>query len=769
MRFPSAVASAVLVAAVIVRLGAQSAPASCDLVGYRAQSGLTAERSAGGVLVSWNGDGGSMVRARLAIESQQPVVKELAIKADGASAFTPVLVNARPEFTVVSGLRRMTNQQLDPLAGLGVPITKEILEKKNGKRFGTRRCVPGRSRRINTTPPQNGVLDQPGLPRALSEVNRSSVRYRLTGCTVKTDGARVEVTFPGATLGVFSGRLQYTFYKGTNLIRQELIATTTSPAVAYKYDAGIGGLQGTDNVNLSWTGVDHKPQAQRLGIAPSATPVIVRSSDRIVVAALGGGSIAALPPPHNFFWARETSYNLGYNWYRQDANGAMAIGVRQAETEDPPEVENRGTEDRAQNFALKSARPGTWQRMPVYLYVSAGGADMAHRGAAAFTRSDRFKALPGYQVMAAHFHMSVVARAAGGLDAKVPDLEVLKAAGINIAAPIDGGGGFVASLAKGGDPAMNGDDPKWLKWSRGLGAVMDDPARGGLAPAGTRAPARASSPADMFRTQRDYYETARLQSSSTFVLMPNAELIRGDVTRELGGHTDLMMSRPVYWHQGRAAGQPFTENDPTYGTVYHVETAADLLEMARRENLAFFMPHPRTKASTGYPDAIKDTAPFLDANYRGVGFRWGMGLDGSETRLCEYRCFAVFDDMNNWVADKNTPPKFMQAISEFYQQADGDDIYANNPVNYIKIPSLPAPGDWSPIVNAFKSGDFFVTSGEVLITNYAVRGTGAQRTIVADLEWTFPPDFVEVVWGDGVKTGRQISDHRDGAVRFASL
>ena len=61
MRFPSAVASAVLVAAVIVRLGAQSAPASCDLVGYRAQPGLTAERSAGGVIVSWSGDAGSTV------------------------------------------------------------------------------------------------------------------------------------------------------------------------------------------------------------------------------------------------------------------------------------------------------------------------------------------------------------------------------------------------------------------------------------------------------------------------------------------------------------------------------------------------------------------------------------------------------------------------------------------------------------------------------------------------------------------------------------
>jgi hypothetical protein len=130
--------------------------------------------------------------------------------------------------------------------------------------------------------------------------------------------------------------------------------------------------------------------------------------------------------------------------------------------------------------------------------------------------------------------------------------------------------------------------------------------------------------------------------------------------------------------------------------VYHVETAADLLEMARRENLAFFMPHPRTKASTGYPMRSRTRRRFLDANYRGVGFRWGMGLDGSETRLCEYRCFAVFDDMNNWVADKNTPPKFMQAISEFYQQADGDDIYANNPVNYIKMPALPAPGDCRP-------------------------------------------------------------------------
>jgi hypothetical protein len=32
----------------------------------------------------------------------------------------------------------------------------------------------------------------------------------------------------------------------------------------------------------------------------------------------------------------------------------------------------------------------------------------------------------------------------------------------------------------------------------------------------------------------------------------------------------------------------------------------------------------------------------------------------------------------------------------------------------------------------------------------------ASRSVAAEVEWTFPLDFVEVVWGDGVKTDRQI-------------
>ena len=55
-----------------------------------------------------------------------------------------------------------------------------------------------------------------------------------------------------------------------------------------------------------------------------------------------------------------------------------------------------------------------------------------------------------------------------------------------------------------------------------------------------------------------------------------------------------------------------------------------------------------------------------------------------------------------------------------------------------------------------RAGDFFVTSGEVLFRSFDLEGSGGQRTIVAELEWTFPLEFAEVVWGDGQKTNRQI-------------
>src|SRR5439155_22914525 len=103
-------------------------------------------------------------------------------------------------------------------------------------------------------------------------------------------------------------------------------------------------------------------------------------------------------------------------------------------------------------------------------------------------------------------------------------------------------------------------------------------------------------------------------------------------------------------------------------------------------------------------------------------------------RLCEYRCLGLFDEMLNWYVDRPMPLKHMQAISEARSDIGErgrppyDALYANGPVNYVKLDRLPTVDDTSPIINAMKRGDYFVTSGEVLISSYAVEGSGARRT-----------------------------------------
>jgi hypothetical protein len=189
--------------------------------------------------------------------------------------------------------------------------------------------------------------------------------------------------------------------------------------------------------------------------------------------------------------------------------------------------------------------------------------------------------------------------------------------------------------------------------------------------------------------------------------------------------------------------------------------------MTKRENAIISMPHSRSKGSTGYPDAVKDTSHVLHENYHGVGYRWGMGIDASETRLCEYRCLTLFDEMSNWMSNRPGALKYLHAISEARSDIGHrgkppyDATYGMSPVNYVTLDRLPTVDDMSPVINAIKRGEYFVTSGEVLISSYSVEGTGQQRTITAEVEWTFPLDFVEVVWGDGKTTDRQIISTTD--------
>jgi len=47
-----------------------------------------------------------------------------------------------------------------------------------------------------------------GTPRTPSEIRRADASFHTTSCSVKTDGASLIVTFPGLSMGIFSGDLQ---------------------------------------------------------------------------------------------------------------------------------------------------------------------------------------------------------------------------------------------------------------------------------------------------------------------------------------------------------------------------------------------------------------------------------------------------------------------------------------------------------------------------------------------------------------------------------
>ena len=670
-------------------------PLSCDMSAYKAAPGLSGEASQDALTLTWEGDTGQELRLRFGTDNGAPVIRELAIRTK-RGRWATLVSNAVPRYTITSGKRRMSKQQMEPLLGLGIKITDEVKNKYKWDAFWDAPLdVPGtraEGASMSNNPP-------PDLPRLASEVYRGSAEFHVNSCVVKTNGARLEVSFPGVELGVFSGLLRFTVYRGTNLIRQEIVAKTGADSVAYKYDTGWTGLSIEPETKLAWRDLGGAWQDYQLGGGNNQQNVVLKAANRLLVVQQGKrGSIAAFPPPHTFFWAREEETNLGYNWYRKSSNTTFEFGIRQAEKEENARFQP--------NFALYSAPAGSEQHMAGYFYPSAEDASQTRDRVLAFTHGDRFKPLPGYQVMAHHYHMDLGERLeqAGNLDAHIPDLDVIKATGITIASQI-------SSIFIG----------------------------------------RKNRVVDTLKLIETSVEGARRHSDKNFLVLPNLEIYGSP----LGGHTDLLFSHPVYWSE-RKDGEPFVENNQKYGKVYHIGSAEDFMQMARKEDVLISMPHPRTKGSTGYPDAVKEESYFADPHYHGVGFRWGMGLDLSEQRLCGRRCLDLLDDMSNWMADKPAPLKYLIAITETRFKAPGDDVYAASPVNYIKLDRVPSSDDVSPVVKSLMRGDSFVTSGEVLLTSFALQGTGVQRTLTADIEWTFPMEFVEVVWGDGKTTDRQV-------------
>lgn len=674
---------------------------NCDLREYKAADGLKAEVSKGVLYVSWQGERNQQLRAAFAIRDGQPLVRELGVRKNRGNWMT-LGRDLVPEFEVTTGKRRMSEQQLEPLRALKIAITPELIEREKWNAFWD---AP-----LNIPGAPNTNLN---LPRKPEEIRRVRSSFHATGCRVKTDGVRLEVTFPGLDIGIFSGQLRFTVYRGANLLRQEAIAKTGEPSVAYKYLAGLKGFAIGTDTRVVWRDVARAWQQYEFGGAVNTDPVALRARNRLGIIECSGASLAFLPPPHKFFFAREIETNLGFVYYRKDSNDSFAVGVRHADREEgyrpygiSDEVwERRAHESRhdVNNFALYNAPPGTWQRMPVYFYLSAEDSRATQQAVLAFTHDDRFKSIPGYQVLVSHFHMHFNEQLtdAGTVDLQPTWLPVFRALGINIV--------NLADFHSDSHPTDRG-------------------------------PLR-------FKEQKVYFEGCRRFSDRSFLLIPGEE-----PDAQLGGHYITLLPRPVYWSHVRQPGQEFVENDPQYGKVYHIGSAAEELEMLRREQGLMWQAHPRTKGSTGYPDAVREKEHFLSDRFLGGSYQ-SLPVDQSEKRLCEARCLGLLDDMNNWAG-----PKYMIAEGDTYMKYPDDETYPQLIVNYLKLDRVPRFDEgWSPILCAMRAGDFFVSSGEVLFRNWGVEGSGPRRAYTAEIEWTFPLEFAELVWGDGNTTGRQIT------------
>jgi hypothetical protein len=397
--------------------------------------------------------------------------------------------------------------------------------------------------------------------------------------------------------------------------------------------------------------------------------------------------VAVFPAPHQYFFPRDFTSNLGYVWHRA-WRGRVAIGIRQI----------RDTNWRF--YPWMNAPPGRTQRMGVFFLLSSADSAAALEDVLRFTNRDRFPALDGYKTMAVHWHLAYTEQAmARGFDWTPPFKTVLKDMGVDAAMIMD----------------FHGD----------------------------------LHPQDLTDLRLDeldaYFRATRAQSDDSFLIIPAEE-----ANVHLGGHWTLVFPKPVYWFMNRPEGGAFQTLHPRYGKVYSTADAAELLDLVRREGGFMYQTHPRTKGSRGFPDKILQTEHFRDPRYLGAGWK-ALPADLSSPRLGE-RALDLLDDLSNLGLRKT-----IFGEVDVFQVDHTHELYAHMNVNYLRIDRLPAYDAWGEMLEPLAAGEFFTTTGEVLLPEVDLTGSSADRIVArGDARWTFPLRFAEIVWGDGSGTRREI-------------
>jgi hypothetical protein len=218
----------------------------------------------------------------------------------------------------------------------------------------------------------------------------------------------------------------------------------------------------------------------------------------------------------------------------------------------------------------------------------------------------------------------------------------------------------------------------------------------------------------------------------------------------------------VYWVLNRPDGTPFVTDHPKLGRVYHVGGKADVLRLLQSERGLAWTAHPRIKGSTGYPDRYRNELFFQSDRFLGAAWK-AMPADLSQPRLGA-RVLNLLDDMSNW-----GNPKYVLGEVDVFKIEPEHELYGHMNVNYLRIDRIPDfESGWQPVLDALRSGQFFVTTGEVLIPRWTVgdRESGesvetpanGKLSVKLDLKWTFPLAYAEIISGDGQNVKRHKID-----------
>jgi hypothetical protein len=530
------------------------------------------------------------------------------------------------------------------------------------------------------------------FPPSAPEGTRSFLgEFHPKAVRATTIGERVEVAFDGMRLGIFQGEIRYVFYPGGRLIEQQAAMKTGEQDVAYFYDAGLRmnvapDLTAGGTMNSEVSYFDTQGKFQTIAPPYGSERRPASVRYRAIAARSAGGSVAVFPAPHQYLFARDYTTNMGYVWYNA-WRGNISMGIRQWPDDDSP------------YYPWMNAPPGTEQQMRMFLVVNDESARATLDGVVRYTHADHFQKVPGYVTFAPHWHLAYTMQAREhGFDWEPPFKPAMKAAGIDAAMIMD----------------FHGDGHP-----RDMGQVR-------------------------LEELRDYFRAMKAQSGKDFLLIPAEE-----ANVILGGHWALVFPKPVYWFMDRKPDQPFMSTDPKFGTVYRVSTPQEIWKMVQKEGGYVYQTHPRTKGSTGYPDAIRDTAYFRDPRYIGSGWK-AMPSDLSSPRLGE-RAFKTVDDMNNLGLRKR-----MIGEVDVFQLDSTHELYGHLNINYVRLPSLPSYEHYGELLDAVAKGDAFISTGEVLIPDAKLSGSGETITATVTVSYTFPLRMAEIVWGDGSETHHKI-------------